>query len=233
MLSHRWESTNPTTRYKIGSANRNFNDGRPGKIYNYQMLKDKPYFNEIVFTKYQSIGDFAHHALMDFQDDIEFQHVLGSFLDDYYTWDKVNNDDLNLFNAMESVDLAVYRECLFHIIAETRVFENLLSEKTFKIFYTKQIPLMCGPANSMKHLRECGFDVFDDIVDHSHYDHIVDWKQRIIAMHEVLDGVMSLNHEKVLIDTQSRRDNNYELLKTNKIANFVMTPIITKLSTFF
>ena len=53
-----------------------------------------------------------------------------------------------------------------------------LTEKTVKAFAIGQIPLILGPVGQVKMTRDLGFDLFDDIVDHS-YDLIVDPYARI------------------------------------------------------
>jgi hypothetical protein len=53
-----------------------------------------------------------------------------------------------------------------------------LTEKTVKAFVIGQIPLILGPLGQVKMTRDLGFDLFDDIVDHS-YDLVVDPYERI------------------------------------------------------
>jgi len=43
-----------------------------------------------------------------------------------------------------------------------------LSEKTYKCFIMGQIPLLVAPPHTVQVIREFGFDVFDDLVNHSY-----------------------------------------------------------------
>lgn len=47
------------------------------------------------------------------------------------------------------------------------------TEKSFKCFILKQVPLFLSSPGSVEYVRSLGFDVFDDFVDHS-YDTVVD-----------------------------------------------------------
>lgn len=53
-----------------------------------------------------------------------------------------------------------------------------LSEKTYKAFIMAQIPLLVAPPCTVQVIRDFGFDVFDDLVDHS-YDLELDPVARI------------------------------------------------------
>jgi hypothetical protein len=70
--------------------------------------------------------------------------------------------------------------CMVNVIAETSSQtddsswrEVFLTEKTFKAFAYRQIPIWFSVPNTVNEVRKLGFDVFDDIIDHS-YDIIED-----------------------------------------------------------
>lgn len=81
--------------------------------------------------------------------------------------------------------------------------EPFLTEKTVKAFAIGQIPLILGPFGQVKMTRDLGFDLFDDIVDHS-YDLIVDPIDRIeqftdslenfIKQYESIDSLQALKN---------------------------------------
>jgi hypothetical protein len=219
---------NITTDYLFSCACRNFNNGRPNKIYNYQMLKNKLYFDKILFTKFKSIEPFELYALPEIQD-VEFNLIVDKFLIDYNGWQKMDGAGLDLVTSMSAMDLNVYKKSLFHIIAESATHQPALSEKTFKVFAVGQIPIMCGPRYAIQHLRELGFDVFDDIVDHS-YDGILDWKTRINAMHTSLDKLAELDINIILDQTHIRRTKNKQHLKSKKLHKILLDPIINQLT---
>ncbi len=218
----------PTTEFLFNCACRNFNE-RPGKIYNYIQLKQKYYFDKILFSKYKSIHPLREYA-MDFLTDAEIVR----FTEEYDSWqlmdsDEATNTGLDLVTSMNSTNYDVYKTSLFHIVAETSVNKSLLSEKTYKIFAVGQIPIMCGPQHAISHLRDIGFDVFDDIVDHS-YDNIQDNKARIDAMHEVLDYIATLDHAKLLINTTDRRLHNFNHLKSTNLKESLLKLIVSRLN---
>jgi len=217
-----------TTQYPLSCASRNFNNGRAGKIYNYQLLKRKSYFKQILYSKFCSIEDFEFYSIPTAEQDTEFYSILDDFLKDYATWPMMNYKELELYNSMNAVDLTVYTDSLFHIIAESRMEESLLSEKTWKIFKVGQIPIMCGPQHSIAHLRRLGFDVFDDIVDHG-YDTVADWKSRIQSMHQTLDNVVKLDHQTLLTSTMKRRLANQQHLYSNQLYQTILDPVIKTL----
>ena len=106
-----------------------------------------------------------------------------------------------------SIDNPGYQESMLNIITETYHDTLYLSEKTFKPIRAQQLFLMCGPANSIKHLRDLGFDVFDDIIDHTYYDSESDWEKRIIKMHELLVEIY-YDIPTMYKETKRRRNNN-------------------------
>lgn len=60
------------------------------------------------------------------------------------------------------------------------------TEKVWKPFKVHQIPLILALPNSLDKIRELGFDIFDDFVDHS-YDKELDHKKRVeMAFNELM-----------------------------------------------
>jgi len=214
--------------YPLSCAGRNFNNGRAGKIYNYQKLKQQKYFNRILFTCWKN-GDLEYFSIPTESQDPEFFQELEQFVSEYNTWPSVNDTNLSLINSMGALDIDIYTKSLFHLVAESRVIEPLLSEKTFKCLYVQQIPIFCAAAGTVSHLRDLGFDMFDDIVDHSKYDSITDWKQRIVAMHAVIDTVIDLDHDYILQCTQERRKHNFDLVNSCTIDKNIYDPIVKAL----
>lgn len=64
----------------------------------------------------------------------------------------------------------VYGSCAFNIVTETlyNEYPGLYSEKTLLAFLAHQIPIVISTPRLVEKLREMGFDMFDDIVDHSY-----------------------------------------------------------------
>ena len=64
----------------------------------------------------------------------------------------------------------VYGSCAFNIVTETlyNEYPGLYSEKTLLAFLAHQIPILISTPRLVEKLRAQGFDMFDDIVDHSY-----------------------------------------------------------------
>ncbi len=75
-----------------------------------------------------------------------------------------------------------YREAVAEIATET-VFSSpayLVTEKTLNTFLGCNFPIILGGCGIIEHLRWLGFDMFDDIIDHS-YDTMPNPVDRILA----------------------------------------------------
>lgn len=91
------------------------------------------------------------------------------------------NDPENIYNDspnsnaenFESKLKKYYTDTFVEIISETSFTEDcfLLTEKTLNSFYGCNFPILLCSAGSVELLRNIGFDMFDDIIDHS-YDKI-------------------------------------------------------------
>jgi len=113
--------------------------------------------------------------------------------------------------------------CLINVITETSSQldanswrEIFLTEKTFKAFAYRQLPLWFAVPHTVQSVRDLGFDVFDDIIDHS-YDLIDDESERMDAVVNVLAGFCNTyptNKElnKLRVKLWQRISNNMQLL---------------------
>jgi len=112
----------------------------------------------------------------------------------------------------------IFRTCLFNIIIETSSQTDpnswssiFLTEKTFKCFDLYQIPIWFAVPGTVGQLRKLGFDLFDDVVDHS-YDTIPD---PVLRMNFVVDQVKQLDSRYSLPDCQSLRIKMWNRLQEN------------------
>lgn len=121
----------------------------------------------------------------------------------------------------------IFHANAFNIIAEsssqtdvniwTSVF---ITEKTYKAFALRQIPIWFAVPSLVDAVRHLGFDLFDDIVDHS-YDQTVDQSQRFQQVFQVLkdldrryDLTQCQNLRRSLRD---RLDYNYDLVRSCEV----------------
>ena len=85
----------------------------------------------------------------------------------------------------------------------------LMTEKTTKAFGSYQIPVFVASKGYVAEIRKLGFDVFDDIVDHS-YDSINDPQQRMIFIANEVERLVNI---KLPDNIKNRLINNYSLIK--------------------
>jgi hypothetical protein len=116
-----------------------------------------------------------------------------------------------------------FHSCLFNIAAETssqteycgntRQWRSVfLTEKTWKAIMQRQIPIWYGVPGLVKHVRELGFDTFDDILGGHQYDAILDETQR---HQSVFDLIRQLNDQYSLADCQTLRQQLHSRLAAN------------------
>ena len=116
----------------------------------------------------------------------------------------------------------IFSTCMFNIVVESSAQHDpgvwrsiFITEKTFKAFALKQIPLWWAVPGLVTQVRNLGFDVFDDIIDHS-YDAVNDQdlrldKQMIQIKH--LDKNFSLNNcNQLRSDLMPRLEKNFDLV---------------------
>jgi hypothetical protein len=124
------------------------------------------------------------------------------------------NDNVNNFNYKLR---AYYTDTFVEIITETSYTETayLLTEKTLNSIYGCSFPILLCGCGSVALLRNIGFDMFDDIVDHS-YDTIKDPINRLYtAITSNLDLLTNNEKTKDLWKTNKHRFlQNVEVAKT-------------------
>lgn len=81
---------------------------------------------------------------------------------------KINiQDDNHLAKFSPNIHLA--KKSYIDVITETNPSHLMfITEKTAKPFFNLQFPIILGPQGIMQKLREYGFDVFDDIINHEY-----------------------------------------------------------------
>lgn len=112
-----------------------------------------------------------------------------------------------------------FNHYLFNIVSETSSQTDPMSwksifvtEKTYKCFAWLQIPIWFAVPGLVNEVREQGFDVFDDIVDHS-YDKVHNEKNRI---NRISNLVSNLNQTYTLDNCQKLRKQLMPRLLANR-----------------
>lgn len=134
-----------------------------------------------------------------------------------------------------------FTTCLFNIVLETG-FEKIgpnsgwdrhfYTEKTGKPFFLEQIPLFLAKQGYVSVVRNLGFDLFDDIVDHS-YDLIIDPEERIIALSKECLRLanLGLDHFKSLQGLQERF--HYNRMHRKVVSDQLHTSAAVRLKSWF
>jgi hypothetical protein len=132
-------------------------------------------------------------------------------------------------NITNKITEECYLNCYINIITES-LFDSPeihISEKSFRAFYFMQLPIFVATHGHVAYLRKrFGFDMFDDLIDHS-YDLEKDSSKR---MKMIFEEIKRLNDNKQLVinfyeENKNRFENNSDLFealhKKEEIYNFL------------
>jgi hypothetical protein len=133
---------------------------------------------------------------------------------DYEIYTEDNNDNITNFNSKLR---SVYRDSYVELITETSFCAPAyhLTEKTWHAFSGCNFPIFLFGQGGVQHLRDLGFDVFDDIVCHA-YDNITNPIDRVMMAVEMNKGLLT-NADQVKDLWQINRHrflSNIEVTKT-------------------
>jgi hypothetical protein len=95
------------------------------------------------------------------------------------------------------------------------------TEKTWKPFKLHQVPIYIGIPGSVSTLRSLGFDLFDDIIDHS-YDTETDPVKRIKLAVDQLEKVLELDLVQFYKDNHTRFVKNNIQCETIKMEGYII-----------
>ena len=176
--------------------------------------------------KSYEIGDYTDN-------DYQFKDILYTPIRKYkkeYAWILMNHaekiepklplilDVADLANKCLPHDLSpeIYNNALINLITETYYFkqynmvsEMFITEKTWKVFTAKQIPVIIGPKGILDKLRNFGFDMFDDLIDNS-YDNEPDSTRLFSAINSMNQVIKNYNVEQFSKLTEKRRLENFK-----------------------
>ena len=189
-------------QYLLSCQNRNTR--RYHRVYNYFTIKDKPWFDSMLYTMHNL-------PVKKIRSD---DHELDDNIINY--WNQVRHNfpfEPDAKSAKESMDglLEGNINSYINLVTETTMLSKIfVTEKTYRPIAAAQLFVMIGSPGTVNYLRDIGVDVFDDIIDHHHYDNNPDWQQRIHGAQQVLESLLSQDLEKIYQQTHSRRLKNVE-----------------------
>lgn len=195
-------------KYKIGCIN---GMCRPHRIYLWLELNRKPWADQCYTTMhYNNFGrspediDRPDSAILPQEIWNEWYSVresLPSFEYGMWWW----------------ADDPAYTDCYIHIVTETTACDRIfISEKAWKPLINMQLTLVLGNAGTIALMRKHGFDMFDDIIDHS-YDLEPDWKKRADMILAESDRLVKLDLENIFKETYHRRKRNQDLMRPENL----------------
>jgi len=203
-------NTDRNRKFKGICKNRVMRDQRPVLCYlirqynldnfiNYSMgmVTEHGPHDKLNFT-FKHFTKLMHNISISWGFDIDsFTHDIISNGEQKLFFDK---QDLNVNLATTGVTKSLLNDHLdsyFEIIVETNYRQNTIfhSEKTFKAIYWLQPFVSVAEQHSIKTLREMGYDVFDDYIDHS-YDNIADYKERMFAVMSEIKRLCKLSEDE-------------------------------------
>lgn len=167
-------------------------------------------------VKYNKISELKAHR--NFIEKI----ISHSKIDDYEVKKNWINPDTNEFQGDQPPIFRIpeltesFENSYFNIITES-MFDSRgnsvhASEKSYRPFVYYQFAIYLATPYHVKYLRDCGFDMFDDIIDHG-YDHEVNDSKRF---NMVVDEIVRINDKKDFFK-QFYIENKDRFIKNNKL----------------
>jgi hypothetical protein len=138
-------------------------------------------------------------------------------------------------NFFENDDLRnLVLDSKFSIVIETyfQLNRTTFTEKTFRVLLLPRPWLLFCSTNAVAQLKSWGFDVLDDLVDHSRYDHLefeIDRQSVIIQMAKELEDFDTELHRSRL--EQAQQHNIDLIYKWRKDCYNILLPVLDEAST--
>jgi hypothetical protein len=146
----------------------------------------------------------------------EKSHTFGQevFLDYGLRYGRVKNAE-NYTGLLQST---VFEPSCVSLITEPSFYEReiLKTEKTIMAIYGGTLPIWVGGWGIPESMRHLGFDVFDDIIDHS-YEHMTDpWDRAYYAVERNIKLLSDPNLAKDFVSANhARLQHNVDLVEQN------------------
>jgi hypothetical protein len=166
---------------------------------------------------------------------LHFPTLLDGTVEQNYLIDPISYEinDPRITDALVNVVLETSYEKISNITTSTWS-TPMMTEKTVKAFALKQIPMILGPAGQVAHTQNLGFDMFNDIIDHS-YDFETDPLSRINKFVNSLQNFITLNPTETLQEIKNklmpRFEHNFNVAKNLALTNpkDLINPVLDQL----
>jgi hypothetical protein len=189
------------------------------KMIDWTLLQNKSYIENNVKRSENGIDIHFYKDIFTLEDLTHYESEL-RFLETFdikkskYEQD-VEIDDEATFQSILTFEINPYRYSYINIATESNYFnENNnsvhISEKSYIPFFFYQLPLFVASCGHVKKVREYGFDLFDDLIDHS-YDDISNSRDRFFSIVKEIERLSKM--KDAVIDFYIK---NEERFKRNK-----------------
>jgi len=113
-----------------------------------------------------------------------------------WNYPEVNND---VFSSLKYTTKSHYSDTVFNIITETTCDANSLNltEKSFKAIANCHPYLVIGDVNTHKHIKELGFELYEDLIDYS-FDSIDDSEIRLNSALKEVKRIYNIGETGIL-----------------------------------
>ena len=167
-------------------------------------------FYENLLTKYEM--HFVYQEQIAYLDNIDVKRSKFEVDREWFTSEEISPS----FEWNQIYELKTYESSYVNIVTESNFLFNEIhiTEKTLKPFYFYQFPIFLSSMNHIKYIKEMyGFDMFDDILDHS-YDNEPDNKKRLFMVYDEIKR-LSKNKDKLIEfyrNNESRFEKNKQIV---------------------
>jgi hypothetical protein len=131
------------------------------------------------------------------------------------------------FTHPHSLIFPVHTNSYCNLVMEHSMEIAILSEKSYKPFIAKQIPIYLAGIGAANALKNLGFDLFYDFIDHTLYDNlhinnhrdVQNFAIRINRVHELIDDLYKTNFTDFFHDsnTKQRLQSNQDYFFSDEI----------------
>ena len=186
---------------------------KPARFFFFHELIKKTWWNDksVIDLSFGVFNDMTNHTKMLENISPEVRDLLPIVFDNEY----VGNNDQHKIIDPEKINQ------LINVVVETFIGHGapiegrgFITEKSMKPFFYFQIPIWVAQKNTVKIIRELGFDVFDDFFENHYYDEIEKTEERIKEVVNLLDRILNrnINLDEFKRSYKDRMMNNWNLL---------------------
>lgn len=198
------------------------------KILVYEILNNPTILNNIILSYGGTTNRFPY-TIHNFSEKIKTLDRAKRINEFFQTMEfEINVDDKNLeLNQADDFDYHMHHKTFISLVSETNAnSDNLFfSEKTYKPIIAKQPFIIYGNPNSLRYLKNLGFQTFDKWIDES-YDEEIEFEKRLDKIIKLCEDISNMNTSdlyRIREEMSSVLEHNYkkffELTDLNNFLN--------------